>query len=325
VELSDDQNARLNAALDRLVERGVLDHTQVAAVLTEYGEPPAQPRREGIRRRLGEIAGYLGASFVIGATLLFLGEEWDALGRAGRFSILAVMAAILFGSGLAVRSRGQDSVRRRLSSTLLTGAAAAAGFAVYVSLENAVANATAASFMGLVVVIVGYLLARSALGQVGIAIGAFAVCASLLDLLKVTESHWFGFTLLALGAAWAVLAWRHLVTEHRFALAIAVAFGLIGAQVIVLGDNQTQTFLGYAVTALVSAICFTAYAKIRDWVLLAGGVIGATLVVPEFLYDVTDGSLGASGVMLVAGVTLLGVSLAGLRIRRHSEPTPGHV
>jgi uncharacterized membrane protein YgdD (TMEM256/DUF423 family) len=56
---------------------------------------------------------------------------------------------------------------------------------------------------------------------------------------------------------------------------------------------------------------------------LAGGVVGATLVVPEFLYDVTDGSLGASGVMLVAGITLLAGSLAGLRIR-HS-PDPGSV
>ena len=57
-----------------------------------------------------------------------------------------------------------------------------------------------------------------------------------------------------------------------------------------------------------------------EWVVLAGGVIGATVVVPEFLYDVTDGSLGASGVLLVAGLTLLGGSLLGLRIRRTAEP-----
>jgi hypothetical protein len=59
---------------------------------------------------------------------------------------------------------------------------------------------------------------------------------------------------------------------------------------------------------------------VREWIVLAGGVIGATLVVPEFLYDVTDGSFGASGVMLAAGVTLLGASLAGLRIRRSVDP-----
>jgi predicted phage tail protein len=67
----------------------------------------------------------------------------------------------------------------------------------------------------------------------------------------------------------------------------------------------------------VAGLCFAAYARIREWVVLAGGVVGATLVVPEFLYDVTDGSLGASGVMLVAGVTLLAGGLAGMRIRPH--------
>lgn len=68
-----------------------------------------------------------------------------------------------------------------------------------------------------------------------------------------------------------------------------------------------------------AGVCFAAYARVREWVVLAGGVIGATVVVPEFLYDVTGGSLGASGVMLVAGVTLLAGSLAGLRIRRSPD------
>jgi len=331
--------ARLTAGLDRLVERGVLNRVQAGAVVMECGGLPDARRPEGLRRRLGEIAGYVGASFVVGATLLFLGEEWDALGRAGRFSVLAAMAAILFGSGVAVRWRAAprgghwwrrwpgDSVRRRLSSTLLTGGAAAVSFAVYVSLDVTAQDYTSpdnapfvASVAGLAVVIVGYLLARSALGQLGTAVAAFAVYGSLLDLLDVDEVDAFGFGMLALGAIWVVLAWCRLVTERRFALAIAVTFGLIGAQLVVVGGSEAENFLGYALTALVAGSCFTAYAQIREWVVLAGGVVGATLVVPEFLYDMTDGSLGASGVMLVAGVTLLAGSLAGLRIRRNPDP-----
>jgi hypothetical protein len=169
------------------------------------------------------------------------------------------------------------------------------------------------------VVILGYLLARSALGQLALAVGAFALYSSLLELLNVKDPNALGLGTLALGALWAVLAWRRLVAESRFALAIAVTLGLIGAQTVVDG-GQTGNFLGYALTALVAGICFTAYARIRDWVVLAGGVIGATVVVPEFLYDLTKGSLGASGVMLVAGVTLLAGSLAGLRIRRNPDP-----
>jgi len=311
---------RLDAALDRLVDRGVLDRAQAGAVVAELAGLPQSSRPGGLRRLFGEIAGYLGASFVVGATLLFLGEEWEALGRAGRFSILAAMAVILGGGGLAVRWRATlpgpgDNVRRRLASTLLTGAAAAASFAAYVILERT-GQALVASVTGLVVMIVGYLLARSALGQLGTAVAALAVYAALLDLLNVEQLAALGAGMLALGALWAALAWRRLLTEHRFGLAIAVTFGLVGAQLVV------ADFLGYVLTALVAAICFTAYAKIREWVVLAGGVVGATLAVPEFLYDVTDGSLGASGVMLVAGVTLLAGSLTGLRIRRTPDPSP---
>ena len=131
-----------------------------------------------------------------------------------------------------------------------------------------------------------------------------------------------GAGVLVLGAVWVALAWRRLVAERRFALAIAVTFGLIGAQVVVAGDTGAQNYAGYALTAIVAAVCFAAYARIREWVVLAGGVIGATLVVPEFLYDVTGGSLGASGVMLAAGVTLLAGSLAGLRIRNSPDVDP---
>jgi hypothetical protein len=326
---------RLTAALDRLVDRGVLDRAQADAVVTEFDDPPGPAARpEGLRQRLGEIAGYLGASFVVGATLLFLGEEWDSLGRAGRFSILAAMAVILFGSGLAVRWRAAppgtqgwrpwigDSVQRRLSSTLLTATSAAVSFAVDVSLEGPEADgaAFAAAAAGLAVVIAGYLLARSALGQLGTAVAAVVAVETLLNVLDVDDTDVFGFGLLALAAVWVLLAWRRLVIEDRFAQAIAVTLALIGAQLVVIGDGDAQNYVGYALTALVAGLCFTAYARVREWVVLAGGVVGATLVVPEFLYDVTDGSLGASGVLLVAGVTLLAGSLAGLRIRRTPDP-----
>jgi hypothetical protein len=255
------------------------------------------------------------------------------------------MAVILFGSGLGVRWRAAppgyrwwrrwpgDHVRRRLSGTLLTGAAGAASFAAYVSLELTGHDSAAlggrppvdvapfvASVTGLAVVIVGYLLARSAFGQLATAVAAFAVYAGLLALLNVEGPGALGLGMVALGALWVGLAWRRLIAERRFALAIAVTFALIGAQLIVVDGSGAESFLGYALTALVAGVCFTGYVRIRDWVVLAGGVVGATLVVPELLYDVTDGSLGASGVMLVAGVTLLAGSLTGLRIRRNPDP-----
>jgi hypothetical protein len=323
VEQDDD---RLPAALTRLVGRGVLDRSQADAVLTEVGLPetvpveaepaPAPPARPGLRRVFGEIAGYLGASFVIGATLLFLSEEWESLGRSGRFVILAAMAVILFCSGVAVRLRAADDVRRRLASTLMTAAAAASGFATFAGLDFSGDEVVplAATLVGLTVVTGGYLLAASAVGHLGIAAGAFAVCASVLNLFDADDILPYGLGMMGLGLLWTGLAAWRVVREHRLGLAVAVTYGLAGAQMLLFGGGDN--FLAYALTALVAAACFAAYVQIREWVVLAGGVIGATVVVPEFLYDVTDGSLGASGVLLVAGVTLLGGSLIGLRIRR---------
>ncbi|MBB4764210.1 DUF2157 domain-containing protein [Amorphoplanes digitatis] len=339
---ADPDTDRLRAALGRLVGRGVLDDSQAAAVVAEFAGLPQPSRAGGLRRIFGEIAGYVGASFVVGACLLFLGDEWESLGRLGRFAILAGMAVALFAAGMAVwwnamqadrdgRSASPgDDLHRRLASTLFTGAAAAAAFAAYASLESSTKDYEAyaaeapfaASVAGLAVVAVGYLLARTALGQLGMAVAAFAVYATLLELLDVPDySALLGLGTIALGALWAVLAWRGLVAERRLGLAIAVALALIGAQFVVGESGHAWTVLGYVLTALVAGACFTAYAKIRDWVLLAGGVVGATLVVPEVLYDVTDGSLGPSGVMLAAGVTLLIGSLAGLRIR--ATPSTG--
>jgi len=345
VELSSDRSApqvgqvvgpepardRLTAALDRLVDRGVLDRPQADAVLAEAAGQPQAGQPQGLRRLAGEIAGYLGASFVVGATLLFLGEQWGVLGRPGRFSILAAMGVVLFGSGLVVRLRhDHGDVRRRLASTLMTGAAAATGFAAFAILDNAGSDAStsdgaplAASVTGLAVVVIGYVLARTALGQLGMAVAAFAAYGTLLEFVGVDGAVQLGVGTLVLGVLWAGLAWRRLVAERRFALAIAVALGLTGAQTVLFEDRPAVNILAYALMAVVAGCCFTAYAKMRDWVLLAGGVAGATVVVPEILYDVTDGSLGAAGVMLVAGVTLLAGSLIGLRIRR--DPVAGAV
>jgi hypothetical protein len=324
---------RLSVALDRLVDRDVLSRPQADAVLAEVAARSRPARPSGRRGLLGEIAGYLGASFVVGATLLFLSEQWGVLGRPGRFLILAAMAAVLFGSGLVSRQRAQlgDDVRRRLSSTLMTGAAAAAGFAAFALLDQSANDLAPPSnrppFVGtvtaLVVVVAGYLLARTALGQLGMAVAAVATYSTFLELVGVDSSVALGVGVLLLGVLWAGLAWRRLVAEHLFALAIAVALGLSGAQIVLFEDRPAGNVLAYVLTAVVAGGCFTAYAKVREWVLLAGGVAGATVVVPEILYDVTDGSLGASGVMLVAGLTLLAGSLVGLRIRR--DPGAGGV
>jgi len=206
------------------------------------------------------------------------------------------------------------TTRRRL----LTGAAAAAGFAVTVLGGDPLAAGAplAGASTALVVVLAGYRLAPTAFGQLGVATAVIAAYAALLWLLDVDGPVQFGAGLIGLGAVWAVAVWRRLIVERRSGYAVSVLLALAGAQTAAVDHPMT----GYALTALVAVAAFTAYGRIRDWIPLAAGVAGTTLVVPEFLFEVTDGALGASGIMLAAGVTLLAGSLAGLRLRAAGAP-----
>lgn len=312
---------RLTAALDRLVEQGTLDRAQADAVVRELGVPvvaPAAPRRV-----LAEIAGYLGASFVLGATLLCVGRQWEDMSDGQRFLVFVVAALILAGAGLAARGlvalgTARDDVRRRLSSTLLTGAAGAAGFAAFQAVEPISGDdpaVLAGTAVWLLVAAGGYLLSRSALGQLNVAAAALACYGGLLEVIDEVDAVPFGLGTMTLGGIWALLAVTRAFAEHRLALGVAVTYGVFGPQILVIDDSDAL-YLGQLLTASVSALCFVAYFRVREWTVLAGGVVAATLAVPEFLFEVTGGALGSSGALLIAGVTLLAGSLAGLRLRR---------
>ena len=89
---------------------------------------------------------------------------------------------------------------------------------------------------------------------------------------------------------------------------------------MIVGGTRASTadypWVGYLVTILVAVAGFALYVVRRAWPYLAVGVVGVTLAVPEALLDWTEGSLGTAGVLLVAGITLLGASLLGLRLRK---------
>jgi hypothetical protein len=76
--------------------------------------------------------------------------------------------------------------------------------------------------------------------------------------------------------------------------------------------------LSYALTALVAAGCFAGFVVVRNWLVLATGVLAVVLVVPEALNDWTGGGIGGAALLLVAGVALLAASGLGLRLRQRS-------
>ncbi|CAN5291291.1 hypothetical protein BH18ACT9_BH18ACT9_00010 [soil metagenome] len=319
-----------------LVEAGLLDPANAAeadplvarALGCAHSHGPASPRAGSMRRRMSEVAGYVGGAFVVGAAILFFTETWTDLSLALQIGLLMVTALVLFAAGGAmVATAGgpgavrapAEAVRRRLASVLFTGAAGSAAFAVGVLLDDVLDSqelgVMLAALIGLAVALVGYLMAPSTVGQLGAAVAAFVSVPAGLESLPNDSSSLvpFGLLVLSVGVVWLVAAERGLWQELRSAQVIALVLALVGAQIPVLDE---RSWVGYLLTGLVGVAAFGLYLSTQAWPYLAAGVVGVTVAVPEAVDDLAEGLLGAAGMLLVTGMTLLFAALFGLRLRQ---------
>lgn len=317
------------AALRDLVAEGTLTEAQAAraAVLLgatrQVSQPgtTASPARGG---RLAEIAGYLGGALLLGAVALFLSSGWDDLSEASRVVIPAGLAVLLLvaggsialSSGQPVRQLGHqvDSVRRRLVSVLWTFAAASAAGSTGLGVRVAEWKLPAASAVGLFVAAITYALVPSVVGQLGMWVASIGLVTGLVA--KIGDDPGttpYAVALVALGGGWVAMGLARTVRNREVALATGATIALFGAQMPLGGDQQ---WVAYVLTAGVALAGFVGFLSARSWSVLTAGVLATTLVVPEALYDWTDGSVSAAGSLLVAGLTLLAASAAGLRLRR---------
>ncbi|HET6561838.1 MAG TPA: hypothetical protein VFG72_08180 [Marmoricola sp.] len=289
------------------------------------GEPPA---RRGARTMLVEIAGYVGSALVLASVGLLLAQLWDGFSETLQVAILAMVAVLLAGAGVAVSkvgggyaelAAGRDEMRRRLASTLLTAAALAAAVAVgqqgYLVVDDS-SSPVPAVLAGLTMLglgAVGYRYAHSALGLL-------AIVGAVVQVVVVTAAEdgsalATGIVLVVVSAAWLALTeLTTLFRERVVARSLGVTLALVGAQVVLFDGGHDN--VAYALTVGVAAAGFVLYLRTAAWPYLVVGVLGITLVVPEAVMGWTDNALGPAGGVLVAGLTLLGASLAGLRMRQ---------
>jgi hypothetical protein len=330
----------VETAVRRLVTEGTLDERQADAVLTAMravlpappspSVPPSRPSRPAPRdaksqppaagslRRanLVELAGYLGGAFVAGAVLLFTGTEWERLSRMSQIVLLTLAILVLAAAGtivgggtpnrLRTLGRDQSSTRRRLVATLFLLASAVAATLAAVVVDKA--EVAAGGLAGLGVGALGYILVPSLPGQLGCWLFAGIAIVGLLDRAGVVSGLAQGFAILGLGVLWSALAWVRVFAERYSGLGLGAITALAGAQVMI--DDKTNAW-AYGCSTLVALVCFVGFLKERNWLLLAVGVLAVTLAVPEAIYDWTNGSIGAAGVLFTAGVALLGAAVAG--------------
>lgn len=318
----------------------------IVGALLEHGLVPAERQAEAVdvvdrvlgtqqagaaplRRRFAELAGYLGGVFVVSAAGIFFATRWNDLTEGQQVALLAGMAVVLgiaglavggLGAGFSAMRRGAEPALRRLSGVLLLGAAGTAAAAVALQAQHTVDDYTSQvpPLLGFItftlLALGGYLLARTVVGQVAIAGGLFALVPVSLDFVGDVEPVAFGLVVLGLGVVWLLLAERGVWPEVASARVVGCVLALLGAQIPVF--DWDVRWVGYVALLAVGLAAFAVYVAQRAWPYLATGVVAMTLAVPQALTDWTDDSLGPAGALLVAGITLLGASLLGLRLRR---------
>jgi len=304
------------AALRRLVGSGELSEAQAEAVRREFAvTPPAA--RTGF---LVEIAGYLGGGLILGAVALFLGTSWERLGRPTQTGILAVMAMVFIGAALLVaggpRALGQlTGARHRVVGVLFALAPIPAALAAGVAVNGH--EAEWGFGVGFVVALACYVALPNALSLVATAGMSVGLVSSVAGDTAGLTSLGLGLAILGLGAVWAAVTLVGWAKPKTLGLLIGFGFAIIGAQ-IPLSDNNTEIW-AYGLTLGVAAACLVIYRWERSLAVLAGGVVGVTLAVPEIISDATDGALGGAAILLIAGVILVGASAIGMQLHRRRQ------
>lgn len=313
-----------------LVAAGLVDPARSAeAESVVSGTVSGTPTASSTRSGLAEIAGYVGGALVLAAVGLFLAQEWSALSDTAQVLTLTLIALLLLGAGVLVSRvgsgyaelrAGSDDVRRRLTSALLTGGSLAAALAAGVQATVQGGDSSWPGLVGGLTMLVlaggGYVYAPSALGQLAAAGAAITTIVSGLGVVDAEggSALWPGLLVLGLGLGWVALTESGRFHEPVLARAVGTAMAVVGAQLPLLDGDLHN--VAYGLTTLVALLGFAGYLRTPSWPYLVGGVAGITLVVPEAVIDWTEGSLGLAGGVLVAGLALLGASLAGFRLRR---------
>ncbi|MFC3997726.1 hypothetical protein ACFOVU_17460 [Nocardiopsis sediminis] len=214
------------------------------------------------------------------------------------------------------RGHRVTAVRRRIAGMLFSLTAAATALAVGVGIEPDSPMVPGAA--GLAVAALAYAVLPSAVGLVAAwVLSWLAVSGFVSEVLHPGDSDTgvvLGLFLVALGVVWAVLAGVGVLDHRRLGLGLAAGVALAGAQFPLSWGGQPQW--AYVLTLLLAAACLAYYRWERAGVLLVFGIVGVTVAVPEMVWDLTNGAIAVSAVLLLAGAVLLAASWIGVRMHR---------
>src|SRR4051794_13439263 len=121
------RDTRTLPVVTALVERGLLapDHRGEAVEVVDLVLASQSVGASPLRRRVAELAGYVGGAFVVSAAVIFLASQWMSLTSGQRIGLLAGIAVVLAaaaaalvttaGGGAAAPRAGHDPPSPRLA------------------------------------------------------------------------------------------------------------------------------------------------------------------------------------------------------------------
>jgi hypothetical protein len=316
-------------ALQRLQADGRWSQQQAAALLDELDRStataptaPARAPQPQLGNRLAEAAGYVGAVLIGAAGAVLAGQHWAELGRGGRVAILLGVTLVLAATGIAValvRPGGSaalrqpaHAVRRRLASTALTiSAATAAGAVGNLVTEHEFLLGTGTAVL---VLAVTQWLAPSAVSETAGLAAVALLAGAVLEETGAPDPVFLG-ALVAVGLAWAALAWTPVLTVPTLGLTLGLGLALYWAAVAAFYGTQPEEGLGIVVLVLLVAGGLVGYVRTGRWPLAAAAAVALTVLV----FRLTSDSLGAPVALLLTGLLLLGMGAVVLVRRRSAE------
>jgi hypothetical protein len=345
---------RLDIALQHLVADARLTGAEADTVRAEFAAVKPTPERQPWTAVLPEVGGYVGAAFVVAAALVLAIPRWDDFGHSGQVAILGIPALVFIGAALvvalstpggwSVHARAGLGARRRLVSVLLAiGIAAAVGAVVVITAPgpaDLAAPTTAA-----ILAVAGYVFCRTPLLHLA-ALGFLAATSSVWlnwAIPTVLGDRWvpggrevigpemaIGLSFTVIAAVWGLLAIKGVLDERHLGLVSAGALFFVGAEMLATDTATERAWAngaGYILLGLLAVAGLVGYVRTRYVGVLAVGVIALATVVPQAVIDYTDGALGAAGALLLIGLSIVGASLVGVRLRSTSRqkdrPDPG--
>ena len=312
-----------DALLRRAVDAGVVTAEQAAAVLALGRAGGAAPTLRPPARvpPVLEVLGYLGAVLIMVGAGSLVARFWDDLAGWSRLTILGAAAAVLTGTGLALRDEAEPVLWRLRSVVLAVGSAAVGGFAGLLVVDTLDIKDQPA-----VILVAGAVALHSGLlwwrrdrpaQQAVCGFGLVAVAASSVSWAG-GEGGAIGLSLWAMGGLWLLAAWRGLAPPQAVAGALGAVLTLVSAAVVAGEWRHFGVLFGLATAAALVA----AGIRAEEFLLTAIGVLGSFGFLPATVNVYFGGTIGVPAVMVVSGAALLALTawLVQHRTPPHAHP-----